>query len=166
MLKLMSGDMLKVDVEALVNPVNCVGVMGKGLALQFRTAFPENFKAYKIACDAGLVEIGRMFTYCPSDPCSPRFIINFPTKYHWKNNSKIQYIKLGLNDLVKVVLKEQIRSIAIPQLGCGLGGLDWKEVCPIIIEACESMPNVDVLLFGAIPKSTAKPLSWTSTTPP
>lgn len=147
MIKLTQGDILKADAEALVNTVNCVGIMGRGIALQFRKAFPENFKAYKTACDAKQVQPGKMFVYDLSRLYNPRFIINFPTKLHWKDKSRIEDIKCGLADLIDLVRQQQIHSIAIPPLGCGLGGLNWEEVRPLIIEAFQSLPEVAVLLF-------------------
>lgn len=150
MTELTQGDILKADAEALVNTVNCVGIMGRGIALQFRKAFPANFKAYKAACDTEQVQLGRMFIYDLNRLYNPRFIINFPTKCHWKEKSRIADIKLGLADLINVVKQRQIYSIAIPPLGCGLGGLNWEEVRPLIVEAFQSLPEVTVLLFEPI----------------
>lgn len=147
MIELAQGDILKTDAEALVNTVNCVGIMGRGIALQFRNAFPENFKAYKTACDAGQVKPGTMFIHDLNRISNPRFIINFPTKRHWKSHSRIEDIQLGLKDLITVVQQHQIRSIAIPPLGCGLGGLNWQEVHPLITQAFQTLPDVTVLLF-------------------
>jgi O-acetyl-ADP-ribose deacetylase (regulator of RNase III) len=147
MIELAQGDILKADAEALVNTVNCVGIMGRGIALQFRKAFPENFKAYEAACKTRQVQPGKMFIYDLNRLYNPRFIINFPTKRHWKGKSRIEDIKSGLADLIGVVQQQQIRSIAIPPLGCGLGGLNWEEVRPLIIEAFQSVPEVAVLLF-------------------
>jgi O-acetyl-ADP-ribose deacetylase (regulator of RNase III) len=152
MMILTQGDLLKADVEALVNTVNCVGTMGRGLALQFRKAFPENYKAYEVACQAQLVQPGKMFVYQFAREANPRLIINFPTKRHWKEKSRIEDIQTGLIDLIDVVQQHQIRSIAIPPLGCGLGGLNWEDVKPLIIKSFESVPDVDVLLYS-IPKS-------------
>jgi O-acetyl-ADP-ribose deacetylase (regulator of RNase III) len=147
MIELTQGDILKADAEALVNTVNCVGIMGRGIALQFRKAFPENFKAYETACKAHQVQPGKMFIYDLNRLYNPRFIINFPTKRHWKGKSCIEDIKSGLADLISVIQRQQIRSVAIPPLGCGLGGLNWEEVRPLIIEAFQSVPEVAVLLF-------------------
>ncbi len=147
MIELTQGDILKADAEALVNTVNCVGIMGRGIALQFRKAFPENFKAYEAACKAHQVQPGKMFIYDLNRLYNPRFIINFPTKRHWKGKSRIEDIKSGLADLISVIQQRQIRSVAIPPLGCGLGGLNWEEVRPLIIEAFQSLPEVAVLLF-------------------
>lgn len=157
MIELTQGDILKADAEALVNTVNCVGIMGRGIALQFRKAFPENFKAYKAACSAEQVQPGKMFIYDLNRIYNPRFIINFPTKRHWRGKSRIEDIKSGLADLIDVVKQQQIHSIAIPPLGCGLGGLNWEEVRPLIVEAFQSLPEVTVFLFeptGA-PQATA-----------
>jgi len=144
------GNILNADVEALVNTVNTVGIMGRGIALQFRKAFPENFKAYVLACQAQQVQLGKMFVHDLGRLYNPRFIINFPTKSHWKNNSRIEDIQTGLFDLINVLQQRQIRSIAIPPLGCGLGGLNWAEVRPLILAAFQSLPQVNVLLFEPI----------------
>ncbi|WP_017305239.1 macro domain-containing protein [Spirulina subsalsa] len=150
MITLTQGDILKADTEAIVNTVNCVGIMGRGIALQVKKAFPENFKAYAAACKVNQVQLGQMFVYDLNCLYNPRFIINFPTKRHWKNKSQIADIKTGLIDLLRVVKKQQIRSIAIPPLGCGLGGLNWDDVKPLIIEAFQSVPEVKILLFEPI----------------
>ena len=147
MIEFTQGDILKTEADALVNTVNCVGVMGRGIALQFRKAYPENFKAYKKACDAKQVQPGTMFVHDLNSLYLPRYIINFPTKRHWKNKSQIEDIQSGLEDLVTVVRDRQIRSIAIPPLGCGLGGLDWEQVRELIIDAFQALPDVKVLLF-------------------
>jgi O-acetyl-ADP-ribose deacetylase (regulator of RNase III) len=139
------GDLLAADVDALVNPVNTAGVMGKGLALQFKKAFPACFTAYEGACKAGEVVIGRMHIVTRIE--APRFIINFPTKKHWRSPSKLEYVRDGLRDLVAQVGALGITSIAIPQLGCGLGGLDWADVKPLIVEAFEAVSNVRVVLY-------------------
>jgi len=147
MLQLIRGDILKADAEALVNTVNCVGVMGRGIALQFRKAFPENFKAYKSACDKKQLHPGKMYVYDLNRFQNPRYIFNFPTKRHWKGKSKIEDIESGLEALVKEVAKLNIRSIAIPPLGCGLGGLSWNQVKPIIQRAFDALPDVHVFLY-------------------
>lgn len=147
MLKLVKGDILKADAEALVNTVNCVGVMGRGIALQFRKAFPENFKAYKSICDKKQLQPGMMFVYDLNRFENPRYIINFPTKRHWKGKSKIEYIETGLEALVQEVITHNIKSIAIPPLGCGLGGLDWVQVRQTIGKTLTALPNVKVLLY-------------------
>ena len=141
-IKISHGDILKDPSQALVNPVNCVGVMGKGLALQFKKAFPENFEQYAIACSQRRVTPGRMNVY----RFDGRFIINFPTKVHWLDPSRIGHIERGLVTLVSYIKQYQIKSIAIPPLGAGLGGLDWNEVKPLIIEILEPV-DVEVTLY-------------------
>jgi O-acetyl-ADP-ribose deacetylase (regulator of RNase III) len=143
-----TGDLLTVDVDALVNPVNTHGVMGAGLALQFKRVFPENFVAYQRACRAGDVAIGRM--HVVQRVATPRFIINFPTKEHWRNPSKLEYVRIGLCDLVAQVRARHIQSIAIPPLGCGLGGLDWAVVAPLIEQAFARLPHVRTVVFTAV----------------
>jgi len=141
-----SGDLLSSRADALVNAVNCVGVMGRGIALQFKRKYPENFSAYEEACKRGEVRPGFVFVYKnPSD--SPRFILNFPTKRHWRDNSRIEDIRLGLADLVRVVKETGIASVAIPPLGSGLGGLSWAAVRPLIETACKELDRVRVFVY-------------------
>lgn len=147
MLELTRGDILKADAEALVNTVNCVGVMGRGIALQFRKAFPENFRVYKSACDKKLFHPGQMLVYDLNRFENPKYVINFPTKRHWKGKSKIEDIEAGLKALVEEVNQHNIRSIAIPPLGCGLGGLEWEQIKPMIQKAFGALPDVHVLLY-------------------
>ncbi|MCU0568888.1 MAG: macro domain-containing protein [Oculatellaceae cyanobacterium Prado106] len=147
MIELTQGDILQANAAALVNTVNCVGVMGRGVALQFRQAFPDNFKAYATACKAHQVQPGKMVLYPLDRRSTPQFIINFPTKRHWRDKSRIEDIQSGLVDLIQVIQQQQIPSIAIPPLGCGLGGLHWNDVCPLIMAAFASLPEVSVLLF-------------------
>jgi O-acetyl-ADP-ribose deacetylase (regulator of RNase III) len=147
MMELKQGDILTANVEALVNTVNCVGVMGRGIALQFRNAFPENFKAYKAVCDRGEFRPGKLFIHEQTQLTNPRYIINFPTKKHWKGKSRIDYIDAGLQALVQEIQQLGIRSIAIPPLGCGLGGLQWADVRPRIECALKTLPDVHVLLY-------------------
>lgn len=147
MVRLTEGDILSADTEALVNTVNCVGVMGRGIALQFKRAFPENFKLYQKACDKGEVRPGSMFVYENTELTGPRYIINFPTKRDWKQNSRLSDIEAGLDALVAVVRERGIRSIAVPPLGCGLGGLDWNVVRPLIESAFMALTDVEAILF-------------------
>ena len=148
MIKLTQGDLLKQnDVDAIVNTVNCVGVMGKGIALQFKNKWPDNFAEYAAACKAGQVRPGRMFIHDSGGLVKPNYIINFPTKDHWRGASKMAFIRDGLIDLVTQVRRLGIRSIAIPPLGCGNGGLDWTEVRPLIEASFEVLPDVEVRLF-------------------
>lgn len=147
MIEYISGDILKCEADALVNTVNCIGVMGRGIALQFKNAFPENFKAYAAACKRGAVGPGRMFVFETGWLTPPRFIINFPTKRHWRGKSRIEDIETGLIDLVEVIRDRNIHSIAIPPLGAGLGGLNWIEVRPRIERALAELENVHVLVY-------------------
>ena len=127
-----SGDLFAEPADAIVNTVNCRGAMGKGLALQFKRRFPGNYAAYRAACEAGQVRPGRVFVYRASGIGMPRFIINFPIKDDWRNPSRIEWIEDGLDDLSRVIREQGIDSIAIPALGCDLGGLDWRDVRPRI----------------------------------
>lgn len=147
MIEFTSGDILKSDADALVNTVNCVGVMGRGIALQFKNMYPDNFKAYEAACQRETVQPGRMFVFETGQLTPPRFIVNFPTKRHWRGKSRIEDIEAGLADLVKVIRDKGIRSIAIPPLGSGLGGLDWHEVRPRIERALTELADVQILVF-------------------
>lgn len=165
MIEIVKGNILEADAEALVNTVNCVGFMGKGIALQFKQAFPANFKAYEAACESDEVVPGRMFIFDNGRLLNPRFIINFPTKRHWRGKSRIEDIRSGLKALIADVSRLKIHSIAVPPLGCGLGGLDWGEVRPLIERAFSALPDVRVLLFEpvgtpdakAMPVRTARP---------
>lgn len=147
MLTLMRDNLLAAPAEALVNTVNTVGIMGKGIALQFKQAFPDNFAAYHAACRRNEVRPGHMFVVQTNQLVGPRLIINFPTKRHWKGKSRIEDIDSGLVDLARVVREYDIRSIAIPPLGCGFGGLDWNDVRPRIEATFEQCPNVHVFLY-------------------
>lgn len=165
MLKYTTGNLLNADVEALVNTVNCVGVMGKGIALQFKRAFPENFGAYRRACDAGEVRPGRMHVFETTSLANPRLVINFPTKRHWRGNSRLEDIESGLKALVAVIRERGIRSIGIPPLGCGLGGLDWRVVRPMIEEAMKEVPETEVFLFEPAGAPAADQMSVGTTRP-
>jgi O-acetyl-ADP-ribose deacetylase (regulator of RNase III) len=147
MITITSGNLLKAKVEALVNTVNCVGFMGKGIALQFKQAFPSNNRAYEAACRAYEVEPGKMLVHDNGRLRMPHYIINFPTKRHWRGNSRIEDIELGLTALTTEVKRLGIRSIAVPPLGCGLGGLEWGMVRPMIERAFAELPEVSVLLY-------------------
>jgi O-acetyl-ADP-ribose deacetylase (regulator of RNase III) len=138
------------NTEALVNTVNCVGVMGRGIALQFRKAFPENFKVYKAACEHEEVRPGKMLVFETGLLTGPRYIINFPTKRHWKGKSQMKDIAAGLPALVEEIQRRGIRSVAVPPLGCGLGGLDWSKVRPKIEQALAKLPDVRVLIIEPI----------------
>jgi O-acetyl-ADP-ribose deacetylase (regulator of RNase III) len=161
MIQLVSGNLLQADAEALVNTVNTVGVMGKGLALQFKQAYPANYNAYRAACQRGEVQIGKMFIVATEQLTNPRYIVNFPTKRHWKNSSRLEDIDAGLSDLVMQVRERQITSIAIPALGCANGGLRWDDVRPRIEAAFAALSDVSVLLFppGNVPDAIAMPVT-------
>ncbi len=146
MIEIARGDILNADAEALVNTVNCVGVMGRGIALQFKKKFEENFKAYKKACDAGSLRPGTLLVFDYETFVNPRYVINFPTKDHWRAKSKIEDIESGLVALIEEVKDRKIKSIAIPPLGCGLGGLQWSVVRPKIEAAFVDL-DVQVFLF-------------------
>lgn len=143
----MRGNLLDADAEALVNTVNTVGVMGKGIALQFKKAYPRVYDAYKRACDAGEVVPGKMHVVQTGQVTGPRLIVNFPTKRHWRGKSKLPDIEAGLQDLVRVLKEWEVPSVAIPPLGCGNGGLDWDVVRPRIEAALSELSDVRVLLF-------------------
>ena len=147
MIEYKSGDIVQEDAEALVNSVNCVGVMGRGVALQFKNAFPENFKVYAKACQREEVQPGRMFVFETGRLTNPRYIINFPTKRHWRGKSRMEDIETGLKALVQVIQQYKIRAIAIPPLGCGLGGLEWSEVKSLIQSALEPLADVHVIIY-------------------
>jgi O-acetyl-ADP-ribose deacetylase (regulator of RNase III) len=147
MFELTRGDLLEADVEAVVNTVNTEGIMGKGVALQFRKAYPDNYDAYRRACEAGEVRPGRMFVFDRQSLTNPRYIVNFPTKRHWRNKSRMEDIESGLVALVAEVRRLGIRSIAVPPLGCGLGGLPWPEVQRRMREAFEPLPEVRWLVY-------------------
>lgn len=147
MIEYKTGDILAERADALVNTVNCVGVMGRGIALQFKRSFPENFKAYAVRCKRKEIQPGRMFVFETGEMISPRYIINFPTKRHWRGKSRIEDIESGLESLVKEIQSRGIQSIAIPPLGSGLGGLDWAEVRARIQSALEGLDNVQVVIF-------------------
>ena len=149
------GDLLKSQTEALVNTVNTVGVMGKGVALQFRQAFSNDyFKDYQKACQEKKLQIGKIHVFELNSLENPRYIINFPTKKHWKGKSRIEDIEAGLKDLIEVIKNYNVKSIAMPPLGCGNGGLNWKDVKPLIKKYFEQIPEVHLLLF--VPSGSPK----------
>ncbi|RLA39196.1 MAG: Appr-1-p processing protein [Gammaproteobacteria bacterium] len=147
MIEYKHGDILQDDAEAIINTVNCVGVMGRGIALQFKKAWPENFKTYAAACKNAEVQPGKMFVFDAQQLTNPRYIINFPTKRHWRGASRIEDITVGLKSLVETIQQYQITSIAVPPLGSGLGGLDWSEVKPLIEAAMQPLTDVHVVIY-------------------
>lgn len=166
------GDMFETHAEAIVNTVNCVGVMGKGVALQFKNRWPENFKAYKAACLKKQVKTGKMFVHKNGNMFENpdyNFLINFPTKQHWRSKSKIEFIIDGLNDLVSVLKFHNIQSVCIPPLGCGNGGLNWKEVRPLIERSLSEISLTrNIFIFGPLLDSDIpeyQPLALSMTEP-
>jgi len=156
MIQYTTGDILRDDAEALVNTVNCVGVMGRGIALQFKNHFPENFKAYKEAHKAGELMPGRMFIYETGELANPKYIINFPTKRHWRGKSRMEDVESGLEALVEEIQRLNIRSIAIPPLGSGLGGLNWQDVRDYIENFLRPLEGVEVRIYEPSGASEAK----------
>ncbi|NKL03311.1 Appr-1-p processing protein [Rhizobium leguminosarum bv. viciae] len=156
MIEYKTGDILRADVEALVNTVNCVGIMGRGIALQFKNDFPENFKAYEAACEREEVQPGKMFVFETRTLTNPKFIINFPTKRHWRGKSRMEDIDSGLKALVREIRDRNIRSIAIPPLGSGLGGLNWADVRPRIVDALRDLNDLQVVVYepNSVPVAT------------
>ena len=149
MIELTKGNLLEAPAEALVNTVNTAGIMGKGIALQFKQAYPEMFRAYERDCKTGEVKLGKVQVFDLGGLVGgPRWIINFPTKGHWRAGSRMADIETGLQDLVATIKRLHIRSIAVPPLGCGNGGLDWNEVRPRIESAFAELPEVRVLVFA------------------
>ena len=145
------GNMFDYPAQALVNPVNCVGVAGKGLALQFKRKFPMNYDWYASECDMRSMQVGRVLVHdfeAYQESQIHRFIINFPTKTHWRQPSEYSYIWEGLGDMVASIEEHEITSIAIPALGCGLGGLDWEVVEKMIFEVMEPLEDVRTWVFG------------------
>lgn len=141
------GNLLDAPVEALVNTVNTVGVMGKGIALMFKERFPKNMSEYAKACKEDRVQTGIMFVTKTDELMGPRWIINFPTKQHWKGKSKIEWIESGLKDLRKFLIENDIRSIAIPPLGSGNGGLEWQTVKLKIEKELSDLNDVEILIY-------------------
>lgn len=148
MIKYTKGDLLSSGAKALVNTVNTVGVMGKGIALHFKEMFPHNFDVYAAACKRKELSPGRMLVVIDSNlTMGERLIINFPTKVHWRHPSRYEYIEEGLKDLVRVIVEYHVTSIAIPPLGCGNGGLQWPIVKDMIEHALAGLDNVEITVY-------------------
>lgn len=147
MIRYTQGNLLDAEVEAVVNTVNTVGVMGKGIALMFKDAFPDNFQRYEAACKAKEVRVGHMFVTERRELMGPKWIVNFPTKQHWRQPSKLEWVVDGLKDLRAVIQDKGIHSIAIPPLGSGNGGLEWPEVRATIEAALASLEGVDIVVY-------------------
>lgn len=147
MIRYRTGNLLDSGAEAVVNTVNTVGIMGKGIALMFKERFPSNFRDYATAAKRGEVRTGRMFVTHNAAFTGPRWIINFPTKEHWRGKTRIEWITRGLEDLHRVIREKAIRSIAVPPLGCGQGGLRWSQVKPVIEEALRDLTDVEIMIY-------------------
>lgn len=141
------GNLLEAPVEAVVNTVNTVGVMGKGIALMFKDRFPEAFLEYKAACKNEEVKVGQMFLSYNPELTGPNYIIHFPTKQHWRNPTKQEWVKSGLVALKELIIQQQIKSIAIPPLGCGNGGLKWEQVKPMIVAELGDLDDVEIVIY-------------------
>lgn len=139
------GDLLASGAHALVNPVNCHGVMGKGLALTFKNVFPDYFSYYRELCSDGCLRPGRVNVFVSNDK---PLIVSFPTKNHWKDNSILEWIDKGLMSLADAIHSLGIKSIAIPMLGCGNGNLNWDEVRPLIVNRLSHLTDCNVLVYG------------------
>lgn len=148
MLRFTQGNLLEAPVEALVNTVNEVGVMGKGIALMFKEAYPESAKLYEEACKRKELSVGHVLVTASQQLHGPRWIIHFPTKKHWRQPSRLEWVRDGLKDLVRQLREKQIRSVAVPPLGCGNGGLEWSQVRREIEAAFADLPDVDVVVFA------------------
>ncbi len=165
MIELHRGNILKAEADALVNTVNCVGVMGRGIALQFKKAFPEVFKAYESACKRGEVKPGKVLTYDLNRLQPPHYIISFPTKKHWRGKSRMEYVEAGLEALVSELARLGVKSVAVPPLGCGLGGLNWQEVQARIKQAFEALPEMHLLLYEPKGAPSAQEMAKAEKTP-
>jgi O-acetyl-ADP-ribose deacetylase (regulator of RNase III) len=152
MMRFTQGNLLEAEVEAVVNTVNTVGVMGKGIALMFKERFEENFKAYVAACKAGEVKVGQMFATASGELNGPRWVINFPTKKEWRQPTRLEWIDSGLQALKQFIKEKGIRSIAIPPLGCGNGGLEWGVVRPRIEAALSDLEDTEIVVYEPISK--------------
>ena len=146
MITFTQGNLLEARAEALVNTVNTVGVMGKGIALMFKERFDENFRRYAAACKAKEVQTGKMFVTPLHELDGPRWIVNFPTKQHWRAPSRMEWVVEGLQDLRRFLAEQQVKSIAIPPLGAGNGGLEWADVREQIERALGDL-DIDILVF-------------------
>ena len=154
MIKFIKGNIFENNAEAIVNTVNTVGVMGKGVALQFKEKYPENYKLYHKACEKGEVVVGKMFVTPTNSLMNPIWIINFPTKKNWIHSSSYDYIENGLDDLIKVIKQLNIQSIAIPPLGAGQGGLDWEKVKQIIQNKLSDL-DIEIEIYEPVTNSFA-----------
>lgn len=144
-IKYLEGDIFTSPAQVIVNTVNTVGVMGKGIALSFKKAYPEMYKAYREACEDNTFHMGKLMLWREID----HWILLFPTKENWRNPSKLEYIEQGLKKFVENYMKMSINSIAFPRLGCGNGGLNWQEVKPLMEMYLKPLP-IDVYIYWRI----------------
>ena len=143
MLHFKTGNLFDSQAEAYVNAVNCKGVMGKGIALQFKRTYPDMFREYKARCERGEVRLGELTTF----QAESKLVVNFPTKDHWRSKSTLEPIRTGLAALRELIEQEAIPSIALPALGCGLGGLEWRTVKVEIEKALDGLLGVEVEIY-------------------
>jgi O-acetyl-ADP-ribose deacetylase (regulator of RNase III) len=153
MISYQQGDLLSAKVDALVNAVNTVGVMGKGIALSFKKQFPDNYRQYAAACAQNKVQVGEIFI--TQNCVAPKWIVNFPTKQHWRDPSQLQWIVEGLQSLKKFIITNQVKSIALPALGAGNGGLDWTAVREQIERTLGDL-QADVHVYEPLNQQTEK----------
>ncbi|MBN8975941.1 MAG: macro domain-containing protein [Rhizobiales bacterium] len=152
-----TGNMFEERAEAIVNTVNCVGVMGKGVALEFKRRWPENFSAYKRLCNSQRLRPGKVYVHQNTEMFHDdgrKFLVNFPTKDHWRSKSRMEFIESGLDDLVEQIQRLRIRSVVLPPLGCGNGGLDWSEVRDLITFKLSQIADVDFVVFAPVNDGT------------
>lgn len=152
MIRYTQGNLLDADAEAIVNTVNTVGVMGKGIALMFKKRFPKNMTEYAMACKSGEVQTGKMFVTETGESIGPKWVVNFPTKQHWRADSKMEWVTSGLDELRRFIIKNNVKSIAIPALGAGNGKLDWENVKPEIEQRLSDLENVDIIIYEPLSK--------------
>ena len=155
MIRFITDDIFAQGAQALVNPVNCVGVMGKGLALQFKQKFPLNFELYRTACMKGELQPGRILT-CGTGQDTPSVIINLPTKRHWRDGSRMEDIEAGLEALAREIQERELGSVAIPALGAGLGGLEWNGVRKAIEEKLSGLEDIEITILEPLERRTVK----------
>jgi O-acetyl-ADP-ribose deacetylase (regulator of RNase III) len=147
MIQYITGNILESSAQAIINTVNTDGIMGKGIALQFKNSFPNNYKAYKDACKNDTIDIGKLFVFREGNlTIGEKTIINFPTKKSWRKPSEYSYIEKGLDDLISIVNAHNITSIGIPPLGAGNGGLEWEQVKKIIEQKLNHL-NIDIYIY-------------------
>ena len=151
MIRVIKGDIFNLDVEAIVNPVNCAGVMGSGLAKKFRIRYPEYHQAYKAECESFAMSLGVTTVYQRHEYENPKYIFNFPTKYHWADSSEMRSIDVGMNSLLEQIAILKIKSVAIPALGCGLGGLLWRDVLSLLKFKLKEFPELQATILSPVP---------------